>query len=274
MIELNINQKKSLTFELQVTGVDYKNLNGSLVLEIDGVEYGFPVKVSETSIIADIPPLKSIVKREIKHGEHINSRLSLNGDGFYLAPWDGLFEVKSPVLAEVKIIEATPSVQASVKARIRPTVMETKKDFPILKKKLGEDEEINDELADLEVKMIGQPLTKERKANNSPITRTESAKKNKNFEELRDDILKRKDNPKPITENEKIIDHARPIQNRMNITDRHIYRAMEMMGTTNKNVQATIYEACVQKAGSDEKDKILKEVIRFYKKDNKVQIKK
>jgi hypothetical protein len=259
MLDLNVNQKKSLSFELQVTCVDYKNITGSMVLEIDGVEYGFPVVVEQDSVSVEIPPLKNIIKREVNHGEKITSKLALNGEGFYLNPWVGEFEVKSPVQAEAKIIEKAPIVKAHILGEVK------KKEIKKEQKDNKEYDEIEDQIDDLEIKMIGQPLTKERKANNSLITKTESTlKQNRSFEDLRDDILNRKEHPKPIIDEDN--EHPNP-KNLKDITDRHVYKVMEMMGTTNKKVQESIYEACSKKAGSDEPNKIFKEVVRFYRKE-------
>jgi len=233
MLEINISQKKSLTFELQVTGIDYKNINGSMILELDGVEYGFPITISENSVSVEIPPLKNIVKREINHGEKINSKLSINGEGFYLSPWVGEFEVRSPVQAEAKIVE---------KSTVKASAI------------LGEEKR---EIKTNKTKIFESPIQEKKIQNVKP----EIVKKDKTFEELREDILNRKEDTDPVFESNNV-DFTNVTKK--TITDAHIYKMMEIKGTTSKSVQKMIYEQCQNKVG-DNKSKIFEEVSKFYK---------
>lgn len=103
MLKLNINKKRKLNFEVQIGGIDTEQLSGSLKFKIDGIEYGFPVEIKNESIIAEIPPLRNIIKREIQEGEKVEASLELNGNGYFINPWSDKFKIANPVTVEAKI---------------------------------------------------------------------------------------------------------------------------------------------------------------------------
>lgn len=119
MLELDINKTKNLDFEVQLSGIDYKQLEGSLRILIDGIEYGFKVEVNSSSIIANIPALKNILRREAKEGEQFEAKLEVHGAGYYLNPWNGSFVVKNPVLMEAKIREDSDEKVPKITAKIK-----------------------------------------------------------------------------------------------------------------------------------------------------------
>ena len=116
MIKLNIDEQKSMNFEVNIQGVDYKNLHGSLKFIIDKIEYGFPVKILSDAISVDIPPLEEIVKRGLDNNEVTQCKLEIFGDGFYLNPWNGKFEL----VTTPKIVSKTPSI--TTKESIKPSI--------------------------------------------------------------------------------------------------------------------------------------------------------
>ena len=97
----SIKADKSMRFEwgIEIQGIDYKQLQGSLKFIVEDVEYGIPVSINETSIEVDIPPLKNVIKNLAN--EKIDSKLEIYGDGFYMKPWQE--EVKIEIPAEVKV---------------------------------------------------------------------------------------------------------------------------------------------------------------------------
>jgi len=105
MLELNVNQNRSLNFEIQLSGIAHTQLEGFLRIIIDGIEYGFKAEVNEGDIIVDVPVLKNIIPREVKEGEKFDAKLEVVGNGYYLNPWTGSFIVKNPVILEAKIKE-------------------------------------------------------------------------------------------------------------------------------------------------------------------------
>jgi len=117
MMKLNTDEKRSLQFDVRIEGIDYKELQGSVKFNIDDVEYGFPVKILEDHIAAEVPPLDEIVKKGLENGKEVECKLEVFGDGFYLKPWDGAFKLATPV-----------RVEAKMRADDRPAISETKED--------------------------------------------------------------------------------------------------------------------------------------------------
>lgn len=117
MLELDTNKAKSLDFEIQLSGIDSKQLEGSLRILVDGIEHGFEVEIAPTNIVVNVPALKNILLREFKEGEQFGAKLEVHGAGYYLNPWNGSFVVKNPVSMEVKIKEdvEVPKVTAKIK---------------------------------------------------------------------------------------------------------------------------------------------------------------
>jgi len=105
MLSLNINETKTVDFEVQLSGINPDQLNGSLRFEINNVEYGFPAEFKSESVLVNIPPLNNIISTELKEGTKIKAKLEVNGNGFYLAPWSGEFIVSNPVKMEATIQE-------------------------------------------------------------------------------------------------------------------------------------------------------------------------
>ena len=103
MLKLNINKKRKLNFEVQIGGINTDQLSGSLKFIIDGIEYGFPAEIKSESILVEIPPLRNIIKREIQEGEKIEGSLELNGNGYFMNPWNDTFKITNPVTVEAKI---------------------------------------------------------------------------------------------------------------------------------------------------------------------------
>lgn len=118
MLEININEEKSVNFEVQLSGIDSKALTGSIRFLLDGIEYGFPVTIQNENITAEIPALKNIVSRVIREGEKLEARLDIVGNGYYLNPWNGQFLVKSPIMVEAKIIEIESNDKPEVDVKI------------------------------------------------------------------------------------------------------------------------------------------------------------
>jgi len=120
MLKIGLNESKTLDFDIELSGIDYDKLEGHLRFLIDNVEYGLKVKVSGSTIHVDIPPLNTIVKRELKEGEVIPARLDVVGNGYYLNPWSDSFEVSSPVKMTAKIVDKAPEMSAKVKESTKP----------------------------------------------------------------------------------------------------------------------------------------------------------
>jgi len=159
MLKLNINENKSLTFEIQLSGINSEMLTGYLRFEIDEVEYGFPVEFSSETISVEIPPLKNIINKELKEGDILNGKLEVNGNGHFLNPWSGDFQVSNPVKMEAKVYdeEGDNFIAEAPKISVSSVVAEKREKFS--KKKLIEKNESKKEV----VKEIKEVKPKKKK---------------------------------------------------------------------------------------------------------------
>ena len=135
MIEINSNKEKNVVFEIQLSGITPKELTGYLRMDIDGVEYGFPAEISETSIGVDVPALKTVVHRPLRTGEKFKAKLELIGNDNYIKPWDDSVVIKSSVMVEAKIVEKEFIKKPMVKIVEDKKEISTKKVTSVPKKK-------------------------------------------------------------------------------------------------------------------------------------------
>ena len=104
MLKLNTSEARSMQFDARIQGVDYKLLEGSLKFILEGVEYGFPVKLLKDYIEVDIPALDSVIKKGLRDNEVIECQLDVFGEGFYMKPWTGKFKMRTKVHMEAKMV--------------------------------------------------------------------------------------------------------------------------------------------------------------------------
>lgn len=118
MLDININDSRDLNFEIELSGIGVAQLEGRLRMVIDNIEYGIPAKIMEKSIDIVIPPLKNLIQRKLKEGEIVSAKLEVQGDGNYLNPWSGEFQVSNPIALEAKIVEleknGNPAISVSI----------------------------------------------------------------------------------------------------------------------------------------------------------------
>jgi len=118
MLDININDSRDLNFKIELSGIASSQLEGRLRLVIDNIEYGIPAKIKEGSINIVIPPLRNLIQRELKEGEIFTAKLDVHGDGNYLNPWSGEFQIRNPVALEAKIVELEddnkPAISVSI----------------------------------------------------------------------------------------------------------------------------------------------------------------
>jgi hypothetical protein len=137
MIEIHNNKEKNIVFEVQLSGITSKELSGHFRVTIDGIEYGFPAEISESSISVDVPSLKSIITRPLRDGEKFKAKLELVGNENYMVPWDEGVVVKSAVMVEAKVIEGKySSKKPMVKILPEKKSIQTKKLKPIIKENI------------------------------------------------------------------------------------------------------------------------------------------
>ena len=115
MLTLNINESRTLEFEVQLSGINPDQLKGSLRFEVNNVEYGFPAEFKNETVMVNIPPLNSIISDKLSEGTKLRASLEANGNGYLLTPWSGEFVVSSPVKMEAKIMDIKEEPKVDVK---------------------------------------------------------------------------------------------------------------------------------------------------------------
>jgi len=144
MINLNINEKKSLQFDVSVSGVEMKDLRGSMKLVMNEVHYGFPIIILDGKIVVEIPALSDFLKEEALNEKTVDAKLEIIANDTFLVPWEDQIVLESPVKVEavmsgIKTImeKVTPSikVKANPKVIVEEKPVEEKKEVKVINKK-------------------------------------------------------------------------------------------------------------------------------------------
>lgn len=177
MIEITTNQEKNITFESAISGISPQELDGYFRIVVDGIEYGFKAKISESTIEVLIPSLKNVIHRQLRESETFKSKLDIYGNGYYLNPWEGEVKIKTSVMVEAKIVEGgekkkdKPSVSIKEnkviknkqKKLIKEPIQKKKKDvvvtkehlYKFMEKKGTKDKRIQDVILDTCITKVG-----------------------------------------------------------------------------------------------------------------------
>ena len=100
-MELKINESKVLEFNTVIEGGEVGDLSGTFRINIDNVEYGFPVSLDGKKIQAKIPPLKDYVKEQnLRNIKSAFARLDIVAKGKVFTPWKEDINIEIPL--EVK----------------------------------------------------------------------------------------------------------------------------------------------------------------------------
>ena len=127
---INIDESKKISFDINVTGTQYNNIFGSLKININEVEYGFPVTIDDGTVLVTIPPLEEIVKIELNDGDNYNAKLELVAEDQYIVPWEDIITIEKPVS-----ISATIKAEESLKEKKKVNIDIKKINEKIEKKK-------------------------------------------------------------------------------------------------------------------------------------------
>ena len=146
MITLNTNEAKSIEFDISVQGVEMDNLKGAVRIVLEGIEYGFPIQVSDSSIHVTIPALGKLIKSNLMEG-NIEAKLEIIADDTYIVPWEDTIKIESPVVVEAKVkdikeikklnIDVKKVVEKGVVVAEKKKVVEVKKPKTRFGKMLG-----------------------------------------------------------------------------------------------------------------------------------------
>lgn len=111
-MDLDISRKKTLVFDVEIQGVDYKSLEGNLNLIIkDGFQVAFPAIIYEGKIEVKVFPLLNLLKENIEQGETVPGFLEVHSNNLYTKPWVGHFKVKSSSSILVRDLKEKASVE-------------------------------------------------------------------------------------------------------------------------------------------------------------------
>ena len=135
MIDLNVTEAKKIRFGVAVSGVQARDLQGSLRMVIENIEYGFPISVVDDKMAVEIPALDNVVKSGIlSEGQRINARLEVVAGDTFLVPWTDNFRIKRPIKVEAVVSEVEEIKEEKPKAKVQLEDIEDIK-IPLLKEK-------------------------------------------------------------------------------------------------------------------------------------------
>ena len=103
MLDINSNEEKKMVFEVDIHGVQEKDLQGSVKFLINGVEYGFPTVIDEYKVETLVPPLSKVIGWEIEEGTVVDVRLDLHTDEHFFTPWMGKVKIIAPRKVSAKL---------------------------------------------------------------------------------------------------------------------------------------------------------------------------
>jgi hypothetical protein len=285
MLRLSANEEKELTFEVQIGGVsDFDKVESFFRIVFEGIEYGFPCKVTRDSIQVSLPPLNKVIAKRIREGDEVDIKLEVVVDGHYLLPWQDRAKLSNPLVIEAKIKDDGFVKNASFKTTLltdeggqtQGVIVKEKEEEVKPKQELSEDfvAQIASKLKDLlapatKVKEQDESVPEKEKEEEEKVeVKTEQKEKavsKTDIERLLSETIeklnlietkKTKKEKKPVTLNEF----------KKTLTKDDIYKYMHRAGTTNKKIQDIVYEQATSSARTAEPVEILRQVINVMKK--------
>lgn len=261
MLYLKSNEEKKLVFEVDIHGCNTDELQGFVRFEIYGAEYGFPVEVDDRKITAIIPPLKTIVEKDIEDGTVVPARLDMITERHYFMPWEGEVKIGAPMDIKAKIKEEKGSSPAvSSKLLTSASVREEKSSAVKASKTKSEGLSEDDRIARLE-RVVSNLATTIAKDKGLIESRKVVRRPKKGV--AKEEVITEQPKQRPINEagwsKEKL----------KNITEAQIYQYMHRAGTKNQTIQEIVYNnavAAAAEAGDTSNYGVLKQVIKMLKK--------
>lgn len=295
MLYLNANEEKRLVFEVEIHGVETKDLHGAVRFLLHGVEYGFPADIESKKIMVLIPPLTEVVGKDIEDGTVMEAKLELFTERSYFRPWEGDIKLGAPMQIKATLENENKSKFGIKTKLVNPVITE---DSPPSKKEVKketirrEDEKqvptnegeslkkavmsVMKEIGLLnylnttpkKTKITESVKPKKKTVEQSPVPQVRKpiiqANEGKSEQESINDFIQEKlmSVGKPFRaprDSKKVITK----EDIMNVTEDQIYVYMERAGTKNPDVQKIIYEQASQGAVSNYD--ILKNVVKIIK---------
>ena len=279
MLYLNADEEKRLVFEMEIHGVETKDLHGSVRFFLHGVEYGFPAEIESNRITALIPPLSEIFGQKIEDGAIVEAKLELFTDKNYFKPWNGEIKLEAPMKIKAKL-EGEDKSKIGIRTKLinavlteeAPSKKETKVDHD--EKSIKENDSLKKAVMSVmsemglakspqrKSKIIESPQQK-KKVELSQSKKAPNLLEGKTQQEAINDFIQEKlmsvgKSSKP-RENKRVLTK----EDLVNITENQIYNYMERAGTKNTEVQRIIFEQASQGAKSNYD--ILRNVVQIVK---------
>jgi len=141
MITFKSNACKKMTFNLGLAGVQLRDLSGNFVLTNEGVQYGFPLTITEKNVTVEIPALDTIVKNLSE--ARIEARLEIIAGDTFLTPWTDTAKIEIPVEVSAVVENVQDEVEDKPKIEIKiieekDQKVEAQKPRPVVKTRLSE----------------------------------------------------------------------------------------------------------------------------------------
>lgn len=250
MLKLNVNQDKTLTFDLQLGGVQTEQIDSFLRLSIDGIEYGFPGKVGRESVTVDLPALKSVTPRRLKEGEEVEIKLEIIADETRLIPWRDTVRLSNPIMVEAKIKDGDYIPPFKAKLVQEGDSGDEKQGVRLEQVEVNESKEFDDDFTERLVKKLAERLGMTEKKH-SPV----------------DDEIEVDEDDEPIEKAPVQKEHRRiKTRDLLEMTKEDVYAYMERAGTKNEMIQNIIYEQAETEAKSSKPVNVLRQVVKILKK--------
>lgn len=266
MLKLNTDEKRNLQFEVNIQGINYDELSGSLKFIIEDVHYGFPVKILSDNISVEVPPLDDVVKKGMKDGDIIECKLDIYGNGFFLNPWQGKFQLKTPVKMEAKIRYSDDIITETPKPKKKKEKIVT----ATLKEQVEElDEDLKAETEDgIKTVLREEPKEKTLDEIDKEVVLNKLFKKVSKYSTPKKTAVAEQKFPKPTSNRvrkiESIVDsilggkktvikeQKRTVKKEVKIVPNDPVSLMESYGMKNKKTQARMIEKAKSIGGDDE----------------------
>lgn len=133
MLTFTMRKTKTMAMPVLVEGINQDQLRFKLVIEVNGVDYGFKSEKGGENVKFIIPPLDSVIPnlKEGTYGAKLEVSAITEGDrGFFMQPWGEQIQVKNSVsVAVAPVVEEEVETEPPVeKVKLKITSIFTESD--------------------------------------------------------------------------------------------------------------------------------------------------